>query len=89
MTFDTRMDPDLAPGLDVYRALGFEEGSLSGEGLATVRAKFDEFMEMAQGMIPPNDRVTSEDREVPGPDGNQIPVRIYRPVADTGTLPCL
>ena len=38
--------------------------------------------------IPPNPNVTSQDRAVPGPDGEpDISVRIYRPVAATGTLP--
>ena len=38
--------------------------------------------------VPPNPNVTSEDRTVPGPDGEpDITVRIYRPVNVTGTLP--
>jgi acetyl esterase/lipase len=37
--------------------------------------------------VPPNPNVTSEDRLVPGPDGEpDISVRIYRPVAAAGTL---
>ena len=38
--------------------------------------------------IPPNPNVTSEDRTVPGPEGEpDIKVRIYRPAEETGTLP--
>ena len=38
--------------------------------------------------VPPNPRVTSEDRTIPGPDGEpDISVRIYRPVQSTGSLP--
>jgi acetyl esterase/lipase len=38
--------------------------------------------------VPPNPNVTSQDRVIPGPDGEpDISVRIYRPVAATGTLP--
>jgi acetyl esterase/lipase len=38
--------------------------------------------------VPPNPNVTSEDRVVPGPDGEpDISVRIYRPVAAAGTRP--
>jgi acetyl esterase/lipase len=38
--------------------------------------------------VPPNPRVTSEDRTVPGPEGQpDIGVRIYRPVEATGSLP--
>jgi acetyl esterase/lipase len=38
--------------------------------------------------VPPHDNVTSEDRAVPGPEGDpDISVRIYRPVDATGVLP--
>jgi acetyl esterase/lipase len=38
--------------------------------------------------IPPNPNVTSEDRQVPGPDGApDVTVRIYRPVQASGPLP--
>lgn len=38
--------------------------------------------------VPPNPRVTSLDRAVPGPDGApDLRVRIYRPVAPSGPLP--
>jgi acetyl esterase/lipase len=38
--------------------------------------------------VPPNPRVTTEDRTVPGPEGQpDIGVRIYRPVDATGPLP--
>jgi acetyl esterase/lipase len=38
--------------------------------------------------VPPNPRVASQDRAVPGPAGApEIGVRIYRPVAATGALP--
>jgi acetyl esterase/lipase len=40
--------------------------------------------------VPPDPRVTSEDRTVPGPEGEpDIGVRIYRPVDATGTLPAI
>ena len=40
--------------------------------------------------VPPNPNVTSEDRLIPGPEGDpDITVRIYRPAAATGTLPGL
>jgi acetyl esterase/lipase len=38
--------------------------------------------------VPPNPDVTSQDRVIPGPDGEpDISVRIYRPVAAAGPLP--
>jgi acetyl esterase/lipase len=40
--------------------------------------------------VPPDPRVTSEDRTVPGPDGEpDVGVRIYRPVDATGPLPAI
>lgn len=37
--------------------------------------------------VPPNDRVVTEDRMIPGPDGApDVPVRIYTPAAATGVL---
>jgi acetyl esterase/lipase len=40
--------------------------------------------------LPPNPHVTTEDRTVPGPQGApDITLRIYRPVAASGTLPCV
>ena len=38
--------------------------------------------------VPPNDRVTSEDRLAPGRDGQpDVAVRVYRPAGSSGTLP--
>lgn len=40
--------------------------------------------------LPPNDRVRSSDRLVPGPPGgDDVPVRVYRPVGAEGELPGL
>ena len=37
--------------------------------------------------VPPNDRVVTEDRTIPGPDGApDIPVRVYTPAEATGVL---
>lgn len=40
--------------------------------------------------LPPNDRVTTEERTVPGPDGApDVAIHIYRPAGATGTLPAI
>jgi acetyl esterase/lipase len=38
--------------------------------------------------LPPNDRVQSEDRMIPGPDGDDLRVRIHRPIDQSEVLPC-
>jgi acetyl esterase/lipase len=78
--FERQVDPELLPGLEVYRMLGFENADFTGDSLAAMRTARTEFMAAALAELPDNDRVVSEDRTVPGPDGNDVPVRIYRPV---------
>jgi len=54
--------------------------------LLTRRAAVTAMLAMIE--VPPNPRVTSLDRAVPGQDGApDLRVRIYRPVAASGTLP--
>lgn len=85
MTARDRIDPESREPLDLL--LAALPGGINGipdivERRATVSAL------LAMMPIPPNPNVTTEDRTVPGPDGApDIMVRIYRPVADTGTLP--
>jgi acetyl esterase/lipase len=46
--------------------------------------------EMLAATVPDSPRVAKEDRTVPGPEGAaEVPVRIYRPVGSTDTLPGL
>lgn len=85
--FEARVDPELMGGLEVYRAIGFEHDDLSGEVLATMRTALVELIAGAAATLPPNDRVVREDREVLGPDGNTIPVRVYRPAGTATPLP--
>lgn len=89
--FEQQLDPEVVEALEVYRILGFENTDFSEENLATMRATLAEFMATAMAELPDNDNVVSEDRTVPGPDGNDIPIRIYRPAdADPDTaLPAI
>jgi len=78
--FEHQVDPDLHPGLEVYRMLGFEEADFSPDNLARMRTTMAEFMTAVQAELRDNEGVTSEDRAVAGPDGNKIPVRVYWPI---------
>jgi acetyl esterase/lipase len=86
-TFEARIDPEIIEGLEVYRALGFSAGDLSGDTLTQMRTALVELMAAATAELPANERVRREDRLVPGPDGNEVPVRIYRPADADTTLP--
>ena len=85
--FIDRVDAELMGGLDVYQAIGFAADDLSGEVLSTMRRSLVELIAGAAAALPPNDRVVREDHQIPGPDGNQIRVRVYRPANATTALP--
>jgi acetyl esterase/lipase len=86
--FEERIDPELRDGLVLYQALGFEAKDLSGETLATMRTTSAALFAEAMADVPANDRVVRQDRTAPGP-GGEVPVRVYRSVDATGTLPAL
>jgi acetyl esterase/lipase len=86
VAFEDRIDPELREGLVLFEALGFASTDLSGETLATMRETSAVLFAEATADIPPNERVTREDRTAPGPDGD-VPVRVYRPADADGTLP--
>ena len=88
MGFEDRIDPELRDGLALYEALGFTAQDLSGETLAAMRTNSAALFEQLTADIPPNEAVVREDRVAPGPLGD-VPVRVYRPAAATGTLPGL
>ncbi len=51
--------------------MGFENTDFSDENLATTRATVTAFRAAAMAELPANDKVVSEDRTVPGPDGRR------------------
>jgi acetyl esterase/lipase len=95
MAFQTNLDPELAPGLEAYRAMGFTGGGIDLANLPAMRAQIEALLraqieEMARSQTAPTERVRTEDRRVPGPSGApEVMVRIYRPTDRTGTLPGL
>ena len=88
MGFEERIDPELREGLVLYQALGFASTDLSGETLTTMRTTAAALFAEAVADIPPNERVTREDRTAPGPGGD-VPVRVHRPADADGTLPAM
>jgi acetyl esterase/lipase len=86
--FEERIDPELRDGLALYEALGFAAKDLSGQTLADMRTNAAALFAEVMKDIPPNPAVAREDRAAPGPQGD-VPVRVYRPAAATGTLPGL
>lgn len=80
-----RVDTELVPALDGFLAL-FKGLDMNAD-IGQRRAKLAELLAAAAAELPVNDRVTREDRVVPGPAGEpDISVRIYRPVGAKGTL---
>ncbi|MBY5162170.1 alpha/beta hydrolase [Nitriliruptoria bacterium AS10] len=67
--------------------LGFDETDFSPDNLARMRATLTGFMAAAQAELTDNDGVASEDRVAPGPDDNDVPVRVYRPVDHDPSTP--
>jgi acetyl esterase/lipase len=86
--FEERIDPELREGLALFEALGFGRQDISGDAIAEMRVTMAELFASVLADVPPNDRVTREDRVAPGPGGD-VPVRLHRPADAQGTLPAL
>lgn len=90
MSFESRIRPELLPGLQGYRAIGLSEPGFTVEEIPQIRAAAKAAFAAALSQVPPNTRVQAEDRWVPGMNGApDILLRIYRPLAATGILPCI
>jgi len=72
------LDPQAREFLDALDAMG--NPPMSEQTPEEARAGFVLLASLAG---PPEDAVPTQDRTVPGPAGNEIPVRIYRPQSDT------
>ena len=76
MSFVDRVDPELAPALDLFPA---ELVSAIGDDPRAARAMLEGLMQAMVDALPPTD-VSIEERAIPGPDGD-IPIAIYQPPA--------
>lgn len=85
MNTNKRIDPELLPMLEF-----FPELELSLETINETREQMAQMLETVRAQLPPVEGVTSEDRQVPGPEGDSdIMVRIYKPEGLSGELPGL
>jgi acetyl esterase/lipase len=90
--YQASMDPELRVGFSHMRAR-FQ--SLPGEqppmrDLATRRQQMAEGIRAALRLLPANERVTSEDRRIPGPAGApDVLVRVYRPSPQQEAQPAI
>jgi acetyl esterase/lipase len=85
------MDPELAAGLEALPPNERPRALIDFDDIPATRARLDEQL-FAAGprILPPNDRVVTEDRTIPGPeDAPAIRVRIYRPAGARTALPGL
>jgi acetyl esterase/lipase len=89
MSLRDRIDPECREPLEqMLQAL--PGGLNSIRDIVARRAAFRSMMAAMTAELPPNSRVASEDRVVPGPEGAPgVPVRIYRPAGEAGILPGL
>ena len=86
MDLAQRMDPEL---LAAYQAMP-AEGIFDWEDLPATREMFSGVVARVTAAIPDSENVAKEDRTVPGPEGvPEVPVRVYRPVKGSGTLPAV
>lgn len=86
---EQRMDPTLAPGLEVYRMLGFDSDDLSGETLIQMRVTLGELMTAMAAELPPNEAVKTTEHVARNSDGGEMAMRVHRPVNAAGPLPLL
>lgn len=85
--FEQQVDPELAVGLDILRDLGFAITELTPEHVAALRSNLATFVAAAKAEVGVDTAVTREDLVAPGPDGNDVPLRVYRPAAHDRSEP--
>ena len=87
MSIKNRIDPEARVPLEgLLEAI--PGGFNSIPDINVRRATLDAVLKAGAADVPPNDNVSHEDRQVPGPAGDpDITVRISRPVNASGTLP--
>lgn len=87
MTMQDRIDPEVRAPLDGLLG-AFPGGFNAIPDIVARRELVAAVLAAGSEGVPPNDRVTSKDLVAPGRDGHpEAAVRVYRPVAATGTLP--
>jgi len=86
MDLNKRIDPELAPSLDMMP----DDGAFDFNDLPTARKMSDEMFAEIAAQIPPVDGVDTEDMSIPGPDGApDVTLRVYTPKNMSGKMPGL
>jgi acetyl esterase/lipase len=81
-----RYDPELLAVLQTFPSVSL----VNWDDLPMTRVLTGEMLTAMMASLPDSPNVAKEDRAVPGPENApEVPVRIYRPVSKTGTLPGL
>jgi acetyl esterase/lipase len=81
-----RYDPELLAVLQTFPSMSL----VNWDDLPMTREVTDKMLSMMMSNVPDSPHVVKEDRMVPGPAGApEVPVRIYRPIESTGTLPAM
>ncbi|MEV4750222.1 alpha/beta hydrolase [Streptosporangium sp. NPDC049248] len=89
MAFHPNLDPGLAAALEATPLPVADLGAVRLEDLPGLRLQLSA-ARAALAPLAPDERVTIEDRTVPGPDGDpDIRLRIYRPAGRREAVPCL
>lgn len=84
-----RYDPEIVAALQTFPGSVFLDLN-DWNDLPASREKLKRTMETLLATLPDSVQISKEDQKIPGPEGTpEVPVRIYRPVASTGTLPGL
>lgn len=90
MPQDPKIDPELAAGLGAIPPSKRPRALIDFDDVSATRARLDALTSDAKRQDPRDDRVATEDRRVPGPEGaSGVRVRLYRPAGSTGKLPGL
>jgi acetyl esterase/lipase len=87
----SNIDPELAAGLEALPPSRRPRALIDFDDLPATRARLDATTLDARQRDPPrDDRIMTEERRVPGPEGaSDVRLRLYRPVGGTGKLPGL
>lgn len=80
-SFESRVDPELLPGLEVFHRLDHASAQFAGESLEHMRTAMVAVLADLRGDEPHDPTVARADRELVGPDGDPLRVRVYRPAA--------
>ena len=88
MTMTSRLDPELVAPLEAW--LNATKGGINLHDIPAARRMMDELAAAQMAKAQPIEGVSTDDRQVPGPEGApNVFVRLYQPTDRPATLPAL